>query len=61
VLVLAQTSEKDWMVGTPMPTPRTEVTSINLDDGIHVIGGLLQTVKPLLLLKCITSHLIRGI
>jgi N-acetylneuraminic acid mutarotase len=31
--------ENSWTRGTPMPTPRTEVTSANLDDDIYVIGG----------------------
>jgi N-acetylneuraminic acid mutarotase len=31
--------ENGWTRGTPMPTPRTEVTSANLDYGIYVIGG----------------------
>src|ERR687891_645886 len=40
-LSLAQENvlENSWTRGTPMPTPRTEVTSANLDDGIYVIGG----------------------
>jgi hypothetical protein len=28
-----------WTSGTPLPTPRTEVTSANLDDDVYVIGG----------------------
>jgi N-acetylneuraminic acid mutarotase len=31
--------ENDWTRGTPMPTPRTEVTSANLDNDVYVIGG----------------------
>lgn len=31
--------ENGWTRGTPMPTPRTEVISANLGDGIYVIGG----------------------
>jgi Galactose oxidase, central domain len=32
--------ENGWTGGTPMPTPRTEVTSANLDDDdVYVIGG----------------------
>jgi hypothetical protein len=31
--------ENGWTRNTPMPTPRTEVTSANLEDGVYVIGG----------------------
>ena len=31
--------ENGWTTGSPMPSPRTEVTSVNLDDGVYVIGG----------------------
>jgi hypothetical protein len=34
-----QTAEISGTIGTPMPSPRTEVTAVNLDDGIYVIGG----------------------
>ena len=31
--------ESSWTKGTPIPTPRTEVTSANLEDAVYVIGG----------------------
>lgn len=31
--------ENSWIIGAPLPTPRTEVTSANLDDEVYVIGG----------------------
>jgi hypothetical protein len=31
--------ENGWTGNTPMPTPRTEITSANLDDDVYVIGG----------------------
>jgi hypothetical protein len=36
-LAQGQTAEISWTIGTPMPRPRTEVTAVNLDDGINVI------------------------
>ena len=40
--ILAQASKtlaSRWRIGTPMPSPRTEVTSVDLNDGIYVIGS----------------------
>jgi hypothetical protein len=31
--------EGGWISKSPLPTPRTEVTSANLDDDVYVIGG----------------------
>ncbi len=35
-----------WSKGAPMPTPRTEVTAVNLGDRIYVIGGFNSEGKP---------------
>jgi N-acetylneuraminic acid mutarotase len=35
----ATTTGSFWTAGTPMPTPRTEVTAVALKDDIYVIGG----------------------
>lgn len=35
-----------WSKGAPMPTPRTEVTAVNLGDRIYVIGGFNSDGNP---------------
>jgi N-acetylneuraminic acid mutarotase len=37
--------ESGWSVGTPMPSPRTEVTTVDLNDGVYVIGGFTSDDK----------------
>jgi N-acetylneuraminic acid mutarotase len=44
-LAQGQGSESGWTVGTPMPSPRTEVTAVNLNDGVYVIGGFTSDDK----------------
>src|SRR5688572_16315578 len=34
--------EGGWISKSQLPTPRTEVTSTNLDDDIYVIGGFIS-------------------
>ena len=36
-----------WSNGTPMPTPRTEVTATIIGDNIYVIGGFDKSGKVL--------------
>jgi N-acetylneuraminic acid mutarotase len=36
-----------WSSGTPMPTPRTEVTATSIEDNIYVVGGLDKSGKVL--------------
>ena len=54
ILAQVQNAESSWRIGTPMPSPRTEVTSVDLNDGIYVIGSLPQMIRTLISLKCIT-------
>ena len=44
---LTETTESSWSIGTPMPTPRTEVTATIIGDNIYVIGGLDKSGKVL--------------
>lgn len=39
ILAQVQNAASSWRIGTPMPSPRTEVTSVDLNDGIYVIGS----------------------
>jgi Kelch motif len=43
--VQGQGSESGWTVGTPMPSSRIEVTAVNLNDGVYVIGGFTSDDK----------------
>jgi N-acetylneuraminic acid mutarotase len=36
-----------WSNGTPMPTPRTEITATNIENNIYVIGGFDKSGKVL--------------
>jgi N-acetylneuraminic acid mutarotase len=36
-----------WSNGTPMPTPRTEITAANIENNIYVIGGFDKSGKVL--------------
>ena len=43
-------TEKDesrWSNGTPMPTPRTEITATNIGNDIYVIDGFGKSGKVL--------------
>ena len=39
ILAQIQNAGSGWRIRRPMPSPRTEVTSVNLNDGIYVING----------------------
>jgi len=39
-------SEEIWETLRPVPTPRSEVVAVNLEDKIYVIGGFDQNSKP---------------
>lgn len=42
----AQMTKEPWTKGAPMPTPRTEVTAVELENSIYVIGGFDADGKP---------------
>lgn len=37
------TEEPGWTLGSPMPTPRTEIAATLMDDKIYVVGGKTKT------------------
>jgi len=46
-IILAQErgTNGTWMVGSPMPNPRTEVTAESLNDTLYIIGGFTEDGK----------------
>jgi N-acetylneuraminic acid mutarotase len=41
--IKSSTQEHGWTVGSPMPTPRTEIAAALLDGKIYVVGGKTKT------------------
>jgi N-acetylneuraminic acid mutarotase len=46
-IALAQDADANgmWMIGSPIPNPRTEVTAVTLNDTLYVIGGFTEDGK----------------
>jgi hypothetical protein len=46
--IKSSTQEHGWTLGSPMPTPRTEIAAALLDGKIYVVGGKTKTFMILL-------------